>query len=178
MILRLIRMNSSLQSQLIPTLSSSVTPTIRLAVLSHRISSKQFLTHCKETNTYVMIDETYIEFVPDVDELSAIPLTELFDNVIILRGTSKFFATPGLRLGYAITSNSQILTDINTNKNPWMINSLAVVAGETMFLDEEYIDKTRSLILSEKTRCRQLIEESHKFKLYPSYSNFYLLKTT
>ena len=41
-----------------------------------------------------MIDETYIEFVPDVDELSAIPLTELFDNVIILRGTSKFFATP------------------------------------------------------------------------------------
>ena len=43
-----------------------------------------------------MIDETYIEFVPDVDELSAIPLTELFDNVIILRGTSKFFATPGL----------------------------------------------------------------------------------
>lgn len=37
-----------------------------------------------------MIDETYIEFVPDVDELSAIPLTELFDNVIILRGTSKF----------------------------------------------------------------------------------------
>ena len=137
---------------------------------------KTILTHCKETNTYVMIDETYIEFVPDVDELSAIPLTELFDNVIILRGTSKFFATPGLRLGYAITSNSQILTDINTNKNPWMINSLAVVAGETMFLDEEYIDKTRSLILSEKTRCRKLIEESHKFKLYPSYSNFYLLK--
>jgi threonine-phosphate decarboxylase len=32
------------------------------------------------------------------------------------------------------------------------------------------------LILSEKTRCRQLIEKSHKFKLYPSYSNFYLLK--
>lgn len=86
------------------------------------------------------------------------------------------YGIPEFRLGYAITSNSQILTDINTNKNPWMINSLAVVAGETMFLDEEYIDKTRSLILSEKTRCRQLIEESHKFKLYPSYSNFYLLK--
>lgn len=46
-----------------------------------------------------MIDETYIEFVPDVDELSAIPLTELFDNVIILRSTSKFLplgTSPGL----------------------------------------------------------------------------------
>ena len=37
-----IRMNSSLQSHLIPTLSSSVIPTIRPAVLSHRISSKRF----------------------------------------------------------------------------------------------------------------------------------------
>mgnify|MGYP002334717512 CR=1 FL=1 len=137
---------------------------------------RTILAHCKNTNTYVMIDETYIEFSTNVNEISAISLCHEFDNLIVLRGTSKFFATPGLRLGYAITSNSQILTDINTNKNPWMINSLAVVAGETMFLDEEYIDKTRSLILSEKTRCRQLIDKSHKFKLYPSYSNFYLLK--
>lgn len=60
---------------------------------------KTILTHCKETNTYVMIDETYIEFVPDVDELSAIPLTELFDNVIILRGTSKFFCHSGTSSG-------------------------------------------------------------------------------
>lgn len=134
------------------------------------------LDHCKKTNTYVMIDETYIEFVPDVDELSAIPLAEEFDNLIILRGTSKFFATPGLRLGYAITGNDHILTEINTNKNPWMINSLAVVAGETMFMDEEYINKTRNLILSEKTRVKEMIEASGKFKIYPSYSNFYLLK--
>ena len=123
-----------------------------------------------------MIDETYIEFVPDVDELSAIPLTDEFDNLIILRGTSKFFATPGLRLGYAITGNDRILTEINTNKNPWMINSLAVVAGETMFLDEEYINKTRNLILCEKTRTKELLESSGKFKVFPSYSNFYLLK--
>ena len=131
---------------------------------------------CKETSTFVLVDETYVEFVKDVSVISAIPLVKRYNNLIVLRGVSKFFALPGLRLGYAITSNSQILTDINTNKNPWMINSLAVVAGETMFLDEEYINKTRSLILSEKTRCRQLIEKSHKFKLYPSYSNFYLLK--
>lgn len=137
---------------------------------------EKLLLHCKKTNTYVMIDETYIEFVPDVDELSAIPLTDKFDNLIILRGTSKFFATPGLRLGYAVTGNDHILKEINTNKNPWMINSLAVVAGETMFLDEEYINKTRNLILSEKTRVKEMIERSGKFKIYPSYSNFYLLK--
>ena len=137
---------------------------------------ERLLMHCQKTNTYVMIDETYIEFVPDVDELSAIPLTDKFDNLIILRGTSKFFATPGLRLGYAITGNDHILKEINTNKNPWMINSLAVVAGETMFIDEEYINKTRNLILSEKIRVKEMIEKSGRFKIYPSYSNFYLLK--
>lgn len=134
------------------------------------------LEFSKTNNTIVMIDETYIEFVKDVDKLSAISLCRDYDNLIVLRGTSKFFATPGLRLGYAVSSGHNILHTINANKNPWMINSLAVVAGETMFSDEEYISKTRDLIFSEKNRLEQMLNASNKYKLYKSYSNFFLLK--
>lgn len=137
---------------------------------------RTILTHCKNTNTYVMIDETYIEFSTNVDEISAISLCHEFDNLIVLRGTSKFFATPGLRLGYAVTSNAPIKNEINTNKNPWMINSLAVVAGETMFADNEYIEKTRNLILSERNRLSDKLSQSGRYKVYPSHSNFLLLK--
>ena len=54
---------------------------------------RTILAHCKNTNTYVMIDETYIEFSTNVNEISAISLCHEFDNLIVLRGTSKFFAT-------------------------------------------------------------------------------------
>ena len=47
-----------------------------------------------------MIDETYAEFAPDVEEITAIPLTREFTNLMVLRGISKFYAAPGMRLGY------------------------------------------------------------------------------
>ena len=54
-------------------------------------------------------------------------------NFQILRGA------PGLRLGYAVTGNQDLIKAINTRKNPWTINSLAEIAGRLMFPDEEYI---------------------------------------
>ena len=63
---------------------------------------KHILTFCNEHNIFVMIDETYVEFAPDIAEITAISLTDEFDNVMVIRGVSKFYAAPGLRFGYGI----------------------------------------------------------------------------
>ena len=68
-----------------------------------------------------MVDETYVEFAPEEKDVTSIPLTNYYTNLIILRGTSKFFAAPGLRLGYAVTGNQDLIKAINTRKNPWTI---------------------------------------------------------
>ena len=106
---------------------------------------RQILAHCKKIGASVMIDETYIEFSDILPEICSIPLVKEFDNLFVIRGTSKFFAAPGLRLGYAVTGNRDLIKSINTRKNPWTINSLAVIAGETMFTDSAYIKETKSL---------------------------------
>lgn len=134
------------------------------------------LRHCQDTNTSVMVDETYVEFAPDVEKISAISLCSRFENLIVLRGTSKFFAAPGLRLGYAICGSPYIINEINTKKNPWMLNSLAVIAGEAMFSDTEYIQRVRSLMTQERTRMYELFEKSSLYKPYPCSSNFLLLE--
>ncbi len=68
---------------------------------------KHILTFCNKRNIFVMIDETYVEFAPDIAEITAISLTDEFDNVMVIRGVSKFYAAPGLRFGYGITSNHE-----------------------------------------------------------------------
>ena len=145
------------------------------SALSHD-KMEQILKHCQSTGTYVRVDETYVEFAPDIEEISAVSFLDTYDNLIILRGTSKFFAAPGLRLGYAMTHNEHLIQEINTNKNPWMINSLAVVAGITMFSDTDYIQKSTALAQSERKRLTKIFSESGKYKVYPSYGNFILLK--
>lgn len=139
-----------------------------------RNEMRHILDACKQHDIYVMVDETYVEFADDMDEISAVPLTNYYNNIIILRGTSKFFAAPGLRLGYAITGNHDLIKSINTRKNPWTINSLAVVAGETMFADTDYIEQTKNLISSERARIFDLLKKHPDFKVYEPDGNFIL----
>ena len=56
---------------------------------------------CKEKNIFLIIDEMYIEFLDDYKQYTAVPLTEEFDNISVIRSVSKFFAVPGLRFAYA-----------------------------------------------------------------------------
>lgn len=124
----------------------------------------------------VMVDETYEEFTPEGSKISSIPLTNNYNNLIVLRGISKFFAAPGLRLGYAVTGNPDLLKYINTKKNPWTINSLAEIAGCIMFSDKDYIDKTKALITEERQRMYETLSSWKTVKVYPSCTNFLLVR--
>lgn len=141
-----------------------------------RPGMRRILDACKEHHIYVLVDETYVEFVEDVEKVSAIPLTLDYNNIIILRGTSKFFAAPGLRLGYAVMGNRDLNTSIEKHKNPWMINSLAQIAGELMFSDADYIQKTRTLIATERTRLYEAFMKSDAYTPFKPGANFMLLK--
>lgn len=167
-------------------LFDALTPDIDLLVLcnpnnptSSQISSKtmrSILDCCKEKGIFVMADETYVEFSEDTQKITSIPLTEYYNNIIILRGISKFFAAPGLRLGYAVCGNRQLLRKMEQFKNPWTINSLAAIAGEIMFRDTEYISQTRQLISTERKRICGQLKDCPAVKYYEPHANFLLLR--
>ena len=130
----------------------------------------------KERNIFVMIDETYVEFAPDVSQITAVPLIPRYDNLMVIRGVSKFFAAPGLRFGYGITSNEAFMQTLKTNQNPWSLNSVGAFAGERMLQDTAYIEKTRALICSERKRLYELLKSMAEVKVYEPYANFILVK--
>lgn len=141
-----------------------------------RSAMRSILDICKLHDIFVMVDETYIEFADNYAEINAVPLTAYYNNLIILRGISKFFASPGLRLGYAVTGNTDLIKTINSHKNPWTINSLAETAGRLMFTDSAYIRETKELISAERNRIVKKLKEMPDFKVYEPSANFVLVK--
>jgi len=137
---------------------------------------RRILDTCMQHGIFVMIDETYVEFTEDISKITAISLANYYNNLIILRGTSKFFAAPGLRLGYAITGNTDLAKAINLRKNPWSINSLAEIAGRLMLTDHDYIEKTRTLISTERTRLVAELKTWDSVRVYPPQANFILMQ--
>lgn len=139
---------------------------------------ERLLTFCSEHNIFVMIDETYVEFAPDISAVTTVPFTRKYSNLMVLRGVSKFFAAPGMRFGYGITGNAEILRKMKEKQIPWSLNSIGAFAGEEMFKDQEYISRTRELILSERERMYRAVSQMPGYKTYEPYANFLLVKIT
>ncbi|MGL5098993.1 MAG: pyridoxal phosphate-dependent aminotransferase, partial [Fusobacteriaceae bacterium] len=96
----------------------------------------------------LFIDECFIEFIEGWENLSASLLKN--KNIFILRAFTKFFGIPGLRLGYGISFDRELLKKIDNLREPWSINSFAELGGKTLPWDKEYIEKTYLWITEEK----------------------------
>ena len=141
-----------------------------------REDMERLLSFCFKHNIFVMIDETYVEFAPDISAVTAVPFTRKYSNLMVLRGVSKFFAAPGIRFGYGITGNAEFLREMKDKQIPWSLNSIGAFAGEEMFKDQEYINRTRKLILSERERMYRAVSQMPDYKTYEPYANFLLVK--
>lgn len=142
----------------------------------HQGDMRRLLAHCRKNGIYVMVDETYAEFAPDLADITSIPLIGEFDNLLVLRGVSKFFAAPGLRLGYGMTSNTGVLDYIRSTKNPWTLNSLAAAAGCAMFEDGDYIARTKDFTHREMARLCGILRQEENLHVYEPSANFVLLR--
>ena len=134
------------------------------------------LRHTRSNGASVMVDETYIEFSDNLEEICAIELTKEFDNLFVVRGTSKFFAAPGIRLGYGVSSSQGFLERLKTNQDPWSVNSLAAFAGEQIFEDTAFHTATQTLISQERKKAFAELSTWKNVKAFPSSANFILIK--
>ncbi|MGL5051741.1 MAG: aminotransferase class I/II-fold pyridoxal phosphate-dependent enzyme, partial [Fusobacteriaceae bacterium] len=127
----------------------------------------------KKISGNLMLDETYIEFT-ESEKYSSASLVERYTNIFVIRGTSKFFSTPGIRLGYGILGESSLKDDIFNLSNLWNINIFATLMGEIMFKDNEYIDFVKKNIKKNIHELYNGLEKIKEIKVYPTSSNFIL----
>lgn len=137
---------------------------------------ENIVSFCFAQNITVIVDETYMEFVEDFEKETAISLVDSYVNLVVLRGISKFFASPGLRLGYGVTSNHELILGIRNMQIPWSINSLAEVAGRLMFEDVKYIKDTKKYISEERNRVYARLLSIPALKVYKPTANFIMCR--
>ncbi len=135
---------------------------------------EEILVHCEKNNTVVLLDETYVEF--SKNNKGATPLVEKYTNLFIIRGTSKFFAISGLRLGYAICSNEDILNRVSGLLIKWNVNVVAEFLGQLIFTDTDFINKSIELRNNEYAKFKNYFSKIDKIKMFESDTNFILFK--
>jgi histidinol-phosphate/aromatic aminotransferase/cobyric acid decarboxylase-like protein len=125
----------------------------------------------------VLVDESFIDFSGEQIP-SLIPFVERFPNLIIVRSMSKHCGVPGLRLGYCCTSNEEFLQKIRRVLPIWNINTLAeYFLTQLKDTNAEY-QIARKRVIADVQNLYQQLKPIRGFEVYPTGSNFILLKIT
>lgn len=121
-------------------------------------------------DTIFAVDESFADFVPGYKSV----VTYGGPNLIMVRSLTKFFAIPGLRLGYGCSAAKKTAR-LKEFILPWSVNTLAQAVGTTALQDKGYYDQTRSTV----AKLRHELEEDLvklPLTIYPSETNFLLIR--
>ncbi|MBM4306121.1 MAG: threonine-phosphate decarboxylase [Deltaproteobacteria bacterium] len=124
---------------------------------------------------FVLVDEAFLDFLPDEKRHTFVWKATQDKRYVVLRSFTKFFALPGLRIGYLI-GHKDLIHSLKHATVPWNINVFAQLLAEVTISDKDYIRRTRELIRKEKDFLYRELSKMEGVKPYPSVTNFLLVK--
>ena len=127
-----------------------------------------------ESGTTMLVDESFLDFLPDSNQYSVIELAESYDNLFVIRSMTKFFAIPGLRLGFG-AANQRLINSMEKEKDPWNVNLLAQVAGVAALADEGYKANSRNVLSKSIREMYELLKRESQLTVYEPTVNFILV---
>ena len=117
----------------------------------------------------VIVDEAYIDF----GGVSALPLIEKYDNLLVVQTFSKSRAMAGMRIGYCIGNEKLIayLNDVKFSFNSYTMNRPSQLLGVEAVRDDAYFKEITSKIVATRERVKKELKELG-FSFTDSKTNF------
>ena len=101
----------------------------------------------------VIVDEAYIDF----GGTSALPLTEKYENLLVVQTFSKSRAMAGMRIGFAVGHPDLIraLSDVKYSYNSYTMNLPSQILGAEAVKDQVYFQEITSRIIATRERAKE-----------------------
>jgi threonine-phosphate decarboxylase len=116
-----------------------------------------------------IVDEAFIDYVPEESIAREVGADE---PVVVLRSLTKFYAIPGLRVGYAFASRA-LAAPIRSAFPSWPVGTLEQDAAVAALGDEPYAERTRISNADERARFTRVLERCGA-RVFPAAANFLL----
>ena len=111
----------------------------------------QVLRRCAACGTLLVVDECFLDFLPDHALHTAKGLLGEGD-LVILKAFTKLYGMAGVRLGYCLSADAALLEKMRNAGQPWAVSSLAQAAGVAALKETAYVARVRALIAAQKPK--------------------------
>lgn len=144
-------------------------------VLTERALIERVAEKCREKDVVLVVDECFMDFIDGREKYSVTDKLEEYDNVIILKAFTKLYAMAGVRLGYCLCANPEIMEALDRVRQPWNLSNLAQAAGVAALKEEQYVEESLAAIEAERIRLIESLK-SLGFTVYGSGANYIFFK--
>ncbi len=124
----------------------------------------------KNPESLFLVDEAFLDFVDSEQSLAG-----QLNNCITLHSLTKFYAIPGLRLGYGVFPMT-IAEKLKNLLPPWTVNSLAQNVGLKCVQDFTYQKAAKAYLNSCKESFADALANFKDLTVFPSAANYFLIK--
>ena len=105
---------------------------------------------CREMDILLVVDECFLDFTGQEDKLSYVKNILRYRGLFVLKAFTKMYAIPGIRLGYGITYDKELIGKMYDAGQPWNVSVLAQNAGIAALDEDKFAADTVSLISKER----------------------------
>jgi|CXWL01.1.fsa_nt_gi threonine-phosphate decarboxylase len=121
---------------------------------------------------WLVIDEAFADYCP---ERSVLPHAASWSHVVVLRSMTKFYALPGLRVGYAVATRITARR-LQRQLPPWSVSAMGQVAALAAVNDAAHSRKSLRFMARERDRLRALLVALPGCVVMPTHANYFLVE--
>lgn len=136
----------------------------------------KIVQRCQDYNIRMVMDECFYEFLTGWQEATLQRQAEQYSVLFILRAFTKMHAMPGLRLGYGICCDKNLLAKMELARQPWSVSGVAQAAGEAAVGEQEWVERARAYISQEREWMTAELARIG-IRYYPPSANYIFLQS-
>lgn len=138
-----------------------------------RLIPHAVLDQLQASGARMILDEAFMDFVPDESKVSWISKAAATEHIVVIRSMTKFYAIPGIRLGFVV-AHPALIQKLRNIQTHWSVNFLAQLIGEAVLDEKEYAAHTKSWLQAERPWLMERLQ-SLGLRVLPGNVNFLLL---
>lgn len=132
----------------------------------------RIVKQCEEKGIFLILDECFVDFLDETEECTMKKEIADCQNLVIIKAFTKLFCMPGLRLGYAVSSNRKLLDEMKKCMQPWNVSVLAQAGGMAALENcEKYVEETKKLVKTERSFLKTELSRLG-YRIYGSNANY------
>lgn len=137
---------------------------------------QRILERCQAHHTWIVVDECFGDFLVDAKAHELRAWLDRYDRLILVRAFTKMYAVPGVRLGWCMTKNTDLIEQLSSCGQPWAVSVIAQACGVAALGCPDWEGQTARQIAASRTKLFYALTACG-LQVFPGEANYLLFYT-